>query len=169
MTAKGIAALKQDQNDENFHVTVTALDLYRYMVDQQVKRVLKINDDPVYKNLKDGFDVLLTDGETKCMAAIHPSLANDVSKGLILPFTLLKITSWRNWYNDQSLDNVENIVRIILILKFEVLASGFYPGITGAYVVPGELKQLEKRPFSPLCNALDGKFAIFKKTNFHMK
>ncbi len=50
------------------------MDVLRYMVDQTCKRALRIDADPEYELLKDSFDVLISDGEFRCMVAMHPSL-----------------------------------------------------------------------------------------------
>ena len=167
-TARGVDVLKQGAPVPG-GVTVVVLDVFRFIVDQQAKRALRIDADPHYASLKDGFDLLVCDGDTKLVIALHPSLFAGVARGSVQPFSVIRITSFRGWYNDLELVN-NAPTQVVLVAAFEMLQPGFFPGINGPQQPPGGLGVLMKRPFSPLCNTLDGQTMrpLFGSRNYYV-
>jgi hypothetical protein len=168
VTTKGVDVLKQGLAAPA-GVTVVVLDVFRYIVDQQAKRALRIDTDPAFHLLKDGYDMLVTDGETKCVVSLHPTLYADFSKGLVVPFSYVRLTSWRAWFNDLELLN-NAPTQVVLVSALEVLQAGYWPGVTGPVHPPPQLAGLMKKPFSPLCNHLDGQTArpLFGSRNYYV-
>ncbi len=166
LTAKGVDVLKQGLPMPG-GVTVVVLDVFRFIIDQQAKRALRIDADPAYATLKDGYDILVSDGETKCMVAVQPQLFAQFNKGLVLPFSYVKFTTWRQWYNDLELVN-GSPTQVVLVSALEVLQPGYFPGINGPPQPPQGLGSLLKKPFSPHCNQLDGQTArpLFGSRNY---
>ena len=136
-------------------IKLLVLEVLRYIVDQQTKRALRVDTDPTYATLKDGFDLVVSDGDTKLTVAVHPSLSSDVLKGAVQPYAVVQLTGYRGWYNDLELLNNQP-TQVVLISAWRVLRPGYYPGITGPPLVPEQFVGWAKRPFSPLANALDG-------------
>ena len=167
LTTKGIEVLKAGLPSDS--VTVVVLDVFRYIVDQQAKRALRIDADPQYQRLKDGFDILISDGESKLNIAMHPSLTASIAKGLIQPYSVLKLTQWRGWYNDLELLN-DQPTQVVLVSELQVVSQGYFLGITGAPIVPPAFQGFLKKPFSRLANALDGQALrpLFGSRNYYV-